>query len=269
MRALSGHIPGKSAEKWTHLPAEWTHLGRTGGKGGHISAKTEHISPRTEHIEPKSEHIGRKTEHIWPKTEHLAENTVNTYPGRGMPASQTIAASKRHSERRHPRPDRPGLDARNHLVYNRPSPIARPSELPVHMALAYLPYLLLCLLSRLILHAPAPCRGLAGPCPRPRTSIHRPILPSTRSAPAHAAATPAFRPPPLAPNTREFAPKNPPKLSLASPNPLRGFGLARDSSPFIPHRAPRPSSPHPGRDPRNPPNHRWHGQVRCGHHAHQ
>ena len=43
-------------------------------------------------------------------------------------------------------------------------------------------------------------------------------------------------------------PKNRPKLSLASPNPHRGFGLARDSSPFTPTQFPPPGTspqPHP------------------------
>ena len=35
-------------------------------------------------------------------------------------------------------------------------------------------------------------------------------------------------------------PKNPPKQSLASPNPLWGFGLARDCSPLHPHPFPLP-----------------------------
>ena len=106
------------------------------------------------------------------------------------------------------------------------------------MALVRLTCLLVCLLSPLTLPTRAPRRGLALSCPRPPTANHRPVLrptlPSTRSAPLHAAGAPASHPRPYAPKTHESAPKNPSKLSLASPPPYGG-GLARDSSPYIPH----------------------------------
>ena len=71
--------------------------------------------------------------------------------------------------------------------------------------------------------------------------------------------TPSPRPPTQRPWRRPAAPsqpqpssptrqKNRPKLSLASPNPLWGFGLARDSSPFTPTQFPPPGTspqPHP------------------------
>ena len=64
------------------------------------------------------------------------------------------------------------------------------------------------------------------PSPRPRTQPlqRRPAAPS--------------QPQPSSP-TRQ---KNRPKLSLASPNPLWGFGLARDSSPFTPTQLPTPGT---------------------------
>ena len=64
------------------------------------------------------------------------------------------------------------------------------------------------------------------PSPRPRTQPlqRRPPVPS--------------QPQPSSP-TR---PKIRPKLSLASPNPLWGFGLARDSSPFTPTQFPTPGT---------------------------
>ena len=64
------------------------------------------------------------------------------------------------------------------------------------------------------------------PAPRPRTQRpwRRPAVPS--------------QPQPSSP-TRQ---KNRPKLSLASPNPLWGFGLARDSSPFTPTQFPTPGT---------------------------
>ena len=64
------------------------------------------------------------------------------------------------------------------------------------------------------------------PSPRPRTQPlqRRPAAPS--------------QPQPSSP-TRQ---KNRPKLSLASPNPLWGFGLARDSSPFTPTQFPPPGT---------------------------
>ena len=65
------------------------------------------------------------------------------------------------------------------------------------------------------------------------------------------------------PRNSRIRPKNPPKLSLASPNPLWGFGLARDSSPFIPQRPTRPS----GSERKNSPNHRRPRHDRCGQNA--
>ena len=64
------------------------------------------------------------------------------------------------------------------------------------------------------------------PSPRPRTQRpwRRPSVPSQLQ--------------PSSP-TRQ---KNRPKLSLASPNPLWGFGLARDSSPFTPTQFPPPGT---------------------------
>ena len=103
--------------------------------------------------------------------------------------------------------------------------MARPSELLVHMPLVRLPFLLLCLLTRLILPTPPLRRGLAQPSPHARTATPspapRPTLPSIPSAPLHAPATPDAHPRSAARETPESAPKNRPKPSLASPT-LKG-----------------------------------------------
>ena len=64
------------------------------------------------------------------------------------------------------------------------------------------------------------------PSPRPRTQPlqRRPAVPS--------------QPQPSSPTRQKIRPK----LSLASPNPLWGFGLARDSSPFTPTQFPPPGT---------------------------
>ena len=73
-------------------------------------------------------------------------------------------------------------------------------------------------------------RRLRGACPEPvesRTALYPtpPALPATPNAHAPRVHSPLLH----------FSrPKIRPKLSLARPNPLWGFGLARDSSPFTP-----------------------------------
>ena len=70
------------------------------------------------------------------------------------------------------------------------------------------------------------------PSPRPRTQPFQ----SCRAAPS--------QPQPSSPTRQKIRPK----LSLASPDPLWGSGLARDSSPFTPTQSPPPATrpqPHP------------------------
>ena len=64
------------------------------------------------------------------------------------------------------------------------------------------------------------------PSPRPRTQPFQ----RRRAAPS--------QPQPSSPTRQKIWPK----LSLASPNPQRGFGLARDSSPFTPTQFPPPGT---------------------------
>ncbi len=102
------------------------------------------------------------------------------------------------------------------------------------MLLARLPYLLYCVLSRLILPTATPIGGLARPRPRPRTATHKPIrrptLSPPSSAPTHTTATPASSPLPVAPKPREFAPRTRPSCLSAAP-------------PFTPHQFPPPPRP--------------------------
>ena len=102
------------------------------------------------------------------------------------------------------------------------------------MLLVRLPYLLYCVLSRLILPTATPIGGLARPRPRLPTPTHKPIrrptLSSPHSAPTHTTATPASNPLPVAPKPREFAPRTRPGCLSAAP-------------PFTPHQFPPPPRP--------------------------
>ena len=224
MRALSGHIPGKSAKKWTHARAEWTHLGRTGGKGGHISAKTEHIGPKSEHIEPKSEHIGRKTE-------HLAGNAVNTSAAEGRLAMQPIPAPVTIRNAATHDPAAPSLALRDHLVYNRLPHLQPP-------------------LGAFRSHGPRP--PAVSPCPSDVCAPPRPSLVISAPADGHPIGPRPHRPhaglasPALCPKNSRIRPQKSAKTVAQQPAPLKGRGLLRDRSPFIPHRATGPSSAHPG-----------------------
>ena len=130
-------------------------------------------------------------------------------------------------------------------------PIACPAELLGHMLLVRLPYLLYCVLSRLILPTATPIGGLARPRPRLPTPTHKPIrrptLSPPRSAPTATAATPAFRPLPAAPKTCEYAPKTRPSCLSAARTPSGGSGRRETVPPFTPHQPPtaRAAALHP------------------------
>ena len=251
LKLLSANSPSSRADRPVTNPPSSFRVDTCTGRVDTSDQRVDTSGWRVNTSRQKLNTSGRKVNTSGQKTEHLAKSTVNTSADQGTPRNPTHPSAQSPFGTPPPTPPSPPalpsviiwctiighahIPPRGASRSHGPRPPALPPALPAD--------------------CPHPSDPHTPPRPRPvapePTDHHPPARPPSHPAVNPLSAPPRRHPARLAPpvprpeNSR-IGPKKSAKTVSRQPAPSGG-GLARDSSPFIPHRAMRPSSPHPSR----------------------